>query len=163
MGVTKRQAVFDFLAEQSIPYRLQEHEAVFRVAESSKVLPEKVPVKTLLLRQDKGDRVCMVAMRGDVRLDVKLLARALGVKKLQFVKPEAVESLLGVPSGSVSIFGLLHPGARQIELVLDRALLSESELGFHPNDNTATVYISPADIERIITATGHSMQIVQLD
>lgn len=163
MGVMKRQAVFDFLAEQSILYRLQEHEAVFRVAESSKLLPEKVPVKTLLLRQDKGDRVCMVAMRGDVRLDVKLLAKELGVKKLQFVKPEAVEGLVGVPPGSVSIFGLLHPGARQIELVLDRALLSEPELGFHPNDNTATVYISPSDIERIIAATGHGLQIVQLD
>lgn len=158
----KRQVVFDFLAEQGIPYRLQEHEAVFRVAESSKVLPEKVPVKTLLLREDKGDRVCMVAMRGDVRLDVNALAKSLGVKRLQFVKAEAVEPLVGVKPGSVSLFGLLDPGAQAVEVVLDAALMDEAELGFHPNDNTATVYISPADAIRVVEETGHNLHTIAL-
>lgn len=156
----KRAEVFAFLEEQGIAYRLEEHAAVFTVAESSKVMHEKVPVKTLLLREEKGTRVFMIAMRGDVRLDTKNLAKELGVKKLQFVKPENVEALVGVKPGSVSIFGLLHDGSSKLEVVLDESLLGEREIGFHPNDNTATIFMSPQDIEKVFTATGHRWRIL---
>ena len=46
--INKRQKVFELLDGLGIQYRLQEHEAVFTVAESSTVLSEKVPVKSLL-------------------------------------------------------------------------------------------------------------------
>ncbi|QQS17982.1 hypothetical protein IPL68_05000 [Candidatus Saccharibacteria bacterium] len=52
-----RQAVFDFLKSQGINYRLQEHEAVFTVAESSVKLPEKVPENTLSYRRQKAARL----------------------------------------------------------------------------------------------------------
>lgn len=157
-----RKPVFALLDELGFAYRVEEHEAVFTVAESSKVLSEKVPVKTLLLREEKGERVFMVAMRGDVRLDTKNLAKELGVKKLQFVKPEQVEELVGVKPGSVSIFGLVHPGSAPLEVVLDQSLLAETEVGFHPNDNTATIFMSPADIEKVFTATGHKYRILTI-
>ncbi len=114
--MAKRAEVFGFLDERGIAYRLQEHAAVYTVAESSKVLNEKVSVKTLLLREEKGTRLFMVAMRGDIRLDTKNLAHNLGVKKLQFVKTEQVEDLVG----------------------------------------------SPADVETIVTATGHAYTKVML-
>ena len=155
-----RQTVLTFLQERNIPYRLEEHEAVFTVAESSMKLPEKVPVKTLLLTDEKREQVWMVAMRGLNRLDMKRLARELGVKKLQFVKPEQVEALVGVRPGSVSIFGLLHPGAKKLQVLFDETLMQEPELGFHPNDNTATVFLSPADVQKVITATAYNCRIL---
>ncbi len=123
-------------------------------------LPEKVPVKTLLLTDEKREQVWMVAMRGLNRLDMKRLARELGVKKLQFVKPEQVEALVGVRPGSVSIFGLLHPGAKKLQVLFDETLMQEPELGFHPNDNTATVFLSPADVQKVITATAYNCRIL---
>lgn len=158
----KREPVYELLDTIGVQYRVVEHKAVYTVAESSHVLADKVPVKTLLLREEKGDRLFMVAMRGDVRLDTKRLAAELGVKKLQFVKPEQVESLVGVPPGSVSIFGLLHDGASQLEVVLDAALMDESEIGFYPNENTATVFMKPADVVQVFGATGHDYRIVEL-
>ena len=150
----KRQKVFEFLDAYSIPYRLQEHEAVFTVAESSKLLTEKVPVKTLLVGEEKGTREIMVAMRGDERLDMKRFAVTLGVKKLRFVKPERVEELVGVKPGSVSVFGLLHSGAA--------GLLQEKEIGFHPNDNTATVFMQPNDALRAIDSMGFGIKLILL-
>lgn len=155
-----RDAVYTFLEAQSIPYRVQEHEAVFTVAESSVKLPEKVPVKTLLLTDEKKQQVWMVAMRGLNRLDMKSLARVCGVKKLQFVRPERVEEMVGARPGSVSIFGLLHPGAETMQVLLDESLMQEPELGFHPNDNTATVFLKPEDVLKIITATKHAYRIL---
>ena len=147
--------VYELLDTLGIAYRVQEHEAVFTVADSCKVLSEKVPVKSLLVREEKGEQVWMVIMRGDVRLDMKLLARELGVKRIVFVRPERVEALVGVKPGSVSLFGLLHDGATRIDVIIDETLMDESELGFHPNDNTATVFITPSDIETILAVTGH--------
>lgn len=155
-----RDPVFSLLEELHIPYRLQEHEAVFTVAESSVKLPEKVPVKTLLVTDDKKKQVWMVAMRGLNRLDMKQLARELGVKKLQFVRPERVEELVGVRPGSVSIFGLLHPGSKNMHVLFDESLMQEAELGFHPNDNTATVFLTPADVLTVIQTTGHECRIL---
>mgnify|MGYP001061485366 CR=1 FL=1 len=157
-----REAVYTFLEAQNIPYRLQEHEAVFTVAESSMKLPEKVPVKTLLVTDEKKQQVWMVAMRGLNRLDMKNLAQACGVKKLQFVRPERVEELVGVHPGSVGIFGLLHPGAETTHVIVDESLMQEPELGFHPNDNTATVFLKPEDIQKVIIATGHEYRILPL-
>ena len=151
----KRVEVYNLLDTLGIAYRVQEHAAVFTVAESSKVLSEKVPVKSLLVREEKGEQVWMVIMRGDVRLDMKLLARELGVKRIVFVRPEHVESLVGVKPGSVSLFGLLHDGAKDIDVIIDQALMSEKELGFHPNDNTATVFVAPFVIGQVVAATGH--------
>jgi Ala-tRNA(Pro) deacylase len=157
-----REAVYTFLEAQNIPYRLQEHEAVFTVAESSVKLPEKVPVKTLLVTDEKKQQVWMVAMRGLNRLDMKRLAHAVGAKKLQFVNPERVEDIVGVLPGSVSIFGLLHPGAKNVQVIFDESLLTEPELGFHPNDNTATVFLNPEDVLKIIRETNHDCRILAL-
>lgn len=157
-----REAVYTFLDQLAVSYRVEEHEAVFTVAESSVKLPEKVPVKTLLVTDDKKERVWMIAMRGLNRLDMKQLAREVGAKKLQFVKPEKVFDIVGVHPGSVSIFGLLHPGSKNIEVIFDESLLSEKELGFHPNDNTATVFLVPQDVLRVVAASGHSYIIKKL-
>lgn len=157
-----REEVYAFLEAQAISYRVHEHEAVFTVAESSVKLPEKEPVKTLLVTDDKKQQVWMVAMRGLHRLDMKSLARACAVKKMQFVRPERVEELVGVRPGSVSIFGLLHPGAQNIQVIIDESLMQEPELGFHPNDNTATVFLKPEDVLTIIMATNHEYRILQV-
>lgn len=158
----KTKRVTTFLDDHGLPYRLETHEAVFTVAESTKVLSEKVPVKTLLVAEEKGAREFMVAMRGDERLDMKQLAGLLGLKKLRFVKPERVEELVGVKPGSVSVFGLLHDGAEQLELIIDDRLLDEPEIGFHPNENTATVFMTPTDVLQAIAAMGFVPNILTL-
>lgn len=158
----KRTSVYKLLDGLGIAFRVQEHEAVFTVAESSKILSEKVSVKSLLVREEKGEGVWMVIMRGDKRLDMKLLAHELGVKRIVFVKPENVEPLVGVKPGSVSLFGLLHDGAKHIDVVIDEILMSEPKLGFHPNDNTATVFIRPQDMVRIINQTDHTLQVMSV-
>lgn len=145
------------LKKANIPYRVQEHEAVYTVSESSRVLPEKTPVKSLLLTEYRGARVFMIAMRGDVRLDLKKLAEQLAVKRLKFVNAEHVEQYVGVKPGSVSIFGLLNDTDGKVEALVDEELLTADEVGFHPNVNTATIYVAPKYLEKIINKMNHEV------
>lgn len=157
-----KQKVLVFLDGVGVKYRVVEHAAVFTVADSAAELGEddKWPIKNLLLVERKGERKFLVVMAGEQRLDTKLLAQKLDAGKLSFASAEVLEQTLGVKPGSVSIFGLLHAGSSNVEVVFDEALLQADELGFHPNDNTATVFMQPTVVERIISSTGHRIHVL---
>jgi Ala-tRNA(Pro) deacylase len=159
-----KQRVLDFLREAGISYRWVDHPPVFTVEESLRELGEedKCPIKNLLLEERKGERKLLVIMGGEQKLDTKLLSQRLGCGKLRFASADILEQTLGVKPGSVSIFGLLHEGSKQVEVVIDQALLKADELGFHPNDNTATLFISPRALEQITKLTGHKIHTLAL-
>jgi Ala-tRNA(Pro) deacylase len=145
--------ILDFLAKLDIPYRWVDHPAVFTVAESLEHIEGKRPIKNLLLQEKGNGRKILIIMDGGTRLDTKLIEQKLDAKKLQFAKPEVLEQTFGVAPGAVSVFGLLHVGATDVEVVVDQSLLSEPELGFHPNDNTATIFLPGSSLEKILKAT----------
>lgn len=157
----KKQTVIEFLERQHIPYRWVDHPAVFTVAESAGLIEDKTPIKNLLLRS-RGGQTFLIIMAGNERLDLKTTAVTLGVKKLHFADSNTMMSSVGVLPGSVSLFGILHPGSKDIEVILDAKLMTGKELGFHPNDNTATLFITPADVEQILRHTGHHYKVINL-
>jgi Ala-tRNA(Pro) deacylase len=160
--VNIKDEVIRVLDELKVPYRVVEHPAVFTVAESMEVVKEKRPIKNLLL-QEKGDgRKFLVVMDGNTRLDPKDLAQKLDAKKLSFAKPEVLLQTLGVTPGSVSPFGLLLDSSKGIEVVIDEVLLAEKELGFHPNDNTATFFIPGESLAKLVEHSGHQAHIFLL-
>lgn len=59
--------------------------------------------------------------------------------------------------GSVTPFGVLNDTDCRGEVVLDKDILSFKRIGVHPNDNTATIWISPKDLEIIIKNHGNSI------
>ena len=139
------------LTAYKIPYNIIEHRAVFTVAESAHILPEKVPVKNLLLTEEKGEKLVLVVMKGDERLNIKKLALALGTRKLQFASADLLLQTLGVLPGSVSLFSMLTQNAKSVRLVLDERLRNAELLGFHPNDNTKTIFISARSVEQLLS------------
>lgn len=126
------------------------------------MITDKRPIKNLLLKEDKGERLILVIMDGEQKLNTKILAKTLGIKKLQFAKPEVLKETFGVEPGAVSLFGILHPGAENIEVIVDKNIVKEPEIGFHPNENTSTIFIPGAAIEKILLRTGHRYQILEL-
>ncbi len=154
--------IFGVLSDLGIEFREQQHEAVFTVAESKKVMNDKVPVKSLLLRERKGEGLVLVIMSGDKRLQAKQVSEALNLKKLEFAKPEVLKRVLGVTPGAVSLFSLLHADSGEVMVVVDEELTHEKELGFHPNDNTSTVFIAGSALEPFVKHTEHSYTIMQL-
>jgi Ala-tRNA(Pro) deacylase len=69
---------------------------------------------------------------------------------------------MGLTPGSVSPFGLLHEGSRDVQVIVDADLREAGKLIFHPNINTASVTIAFADFERFLAARGHRARFISL-
>ncbi len=157
-----KKTITDYLENLHITYRCVDHPAVFTVAESMQHLSEKLPVKNLLLAEQKGGRKILVIMAGQDRLDIARLAQILATTKLQFASQAVLAETLGVTPGSVSLFCLLHDGSSPVEVAVDNRLLQAEEVGFHPNDNTSTIFIPGSAIATIVQATGHKMTVLDI-
>ncbi len=156
---TLENKIFELLNSLGVKYRVANHKAVFTVAEAALQVKDKRPIKNLALKEEKGERLVLVIMDGRQKMDTKKIAKALGIKKLQFAKPALLKTMLGVEPGSVSLFNVLYAGSENVEVVIERSLLDGPEVGFHPGVNTSTVFIPASAIENILRKTGHTYHI----
>lgn len=152
------------LAELGIATTTVEHEAVFTVAESSK-LERDIPgghTKNLLLK-DKRDQLYLVTALGSGVIDMKSLHKLLGSDRLSFARPELLLEVLGVAPGSVTVFALMNDVERRVNVVLDARLMEHETINCHPLENTATTNIARNDLLRFIRACGHEPRILAVD
>jgi Ala-tRNA(Pro) deacylase len=162
-AVTDRQTLFARLAELGIASVTVEHEPVFTVEESQS-LRERLPgahTKNLFL-MDKDGRAALVVAKDDSRVDLKLVAKRLGLGRPSFGKPERLLELLGVTPGSVTPFALINDPEGRVTVGVDAALLAFAEVNFHPLENTATTRLATQDFLRFVRACGHEPLILPL-
>jgi Ala-tRNA(Pro) deacylase len=156
-----RQDLFARLDELGIASETVEHEAVFTVAESSK-LERELPgghTKNLFLKDKKGQLFLVVAL-GAAHIDLKSLPKKLGSDRLSFGKPELLMEVLGVAPGSVTPFSLLNDKAGRVTVILDADMMRHERLNYHPLENTATTNLARDDFLRFIRSCGHEPRIL---
>ena len=95
-------------------------------------------------------------------MDIKEVRSQIGSSRLSFASDERLAKYLKVESGSVSPFGILNDKNREVEVIFEKDLIGKDCLGFHPNLNTATVWLSFEDIKRVIEKHGNRILYVQL-
>jgi Ala-tRNA(Pro) deacylase len=152
-----RKALFAKLEQLGIEATTVEHEPVFTV-EQSAGLRATIPgahTKSLFLA-DKDGHLVLVVAKDDTRVDMKKLAKELGLGRLSFGKPELLESVLGVTPGSVTPLALLNDTTAPVTVVVDEALMNFAEVNCHPLENTATTRVATGDLVRFIEATRQS-------
>jgi len=159
-----RQKVYDYLAETGVSYKVSEHPAVYTIEEMEKLNLDKIGgvVKNLFLRDAKGQRHFLVMLRQDKKVDLKELQGKIGSTALRFASTDRLMKYLGLEKGAVSPFGVFNDRDYAVEVVIDEDLKDFPLLGVHPNDNTATVWISFPDLERVICQTGHAITHLRL-
>ena len=156
-----RQDLLARLDELGMATTTLEHEAVFTVAESSR-LERELPgghTKNLFLK-DKKDQLYLVVALGSAHIDLKTLHKRLGSDRLSFGKPEVLMEVLGVPGGSVTPFALINDKARRVTVVLDADMMRHERLNYHPLENTATTNIAREDLLRFIRSCGHEPRVM---
>jgi Ala-tRNA(Pro) deacylase len=144
--------VYEALDALGIEYTVYEHPPVFTgeaAAEYWGAIPA-IQVKNLFLRNKKGDRQYLVILEVAKQADLRHLVKVIGDDRFSFGSPERLMAALGVTPGSVSPFGLLHGGARDVRVIVDQDLRGADRLIFHPNLNTLSITISVADFERFL-------------
>ncbi|HEX3000649.1 MAG TPA: prolyl-tRNA synthetase associated domain-containing protein, partial [Armatimonadota bacterium] len=118
--------------------------------------------KNLFLRDAKGRNHYLVLIPGHKQADLSLISEKLGSSKLGFASEERLMRYLGLTRGAVTPFGLINDTEKAVTVVLDLELAKRQRLGFHPNVNTATVFLSYADLMRFFEACGNPVVVFDM-
>lgn len=149
-----RKRVFGYLDARGIEYKVYEHPEAptVEIAEQywAKIPGNVTHCKNLFMRNHKGDKHYLVIMPAHKPLDIHALWEKIGSTRLSFASPERMIRYLGVTPGSVSVFGLINDANAEVELILDSELEGAESVSFHPNDNTASVVITGAELRKYL-------------
>ena len=143
--------VKEFLDKLNIKYDIVFHPAVFTTEEADKYIEgmEGVPSKTIFMAGKKDTTFYLFILDDTKRLNIKELNEIVD-DKLHFGKEEHLKEKMGLVPGMVSIFGLLNNKDHDIKVYIDKELSKENKITFHPNDNTATIFISISDMIKFL-------------
>jgi Ala-tRNA(Pro) deacylase len=160
----QQQRVLSLLTELEIEHSHFTHPAVFTTADVGK-LTEEIPgsdTKNLFLRDEKRSRYLLVCVRGETRVNLKELGKQLGIKGLCFASPEELQALLGITPGSVCLFALMNDSGGRVVGYLDASIEPAEQMQNHPLENTATVVLTAANIERFCLHVGHPITRIEI-
>ncbi len=155
--------LFELLDTLGIETQTFTHDAVFTVDEARRIRGD-IPgghSKNLFLRTKKGSMWLIVA-REDRGIDLKELAARLGSDRFSFGSPRRLMDALGVIPGAVTPLAVINDEEGAVRVVIDRGLLEESPLNFHPLDNAMTTAITPRDFLSFLESTGHEPIVIDL-
>ena len=119
-------------------------------------------MKNLFLCDHKGARHFLVVLPKDKQADMKSIGGQLGCSRLSFASEERLERYLKLLKGSVSPLGILNDADNCVEVVFDKDLIGSKRLGVHPNDNTATVWMSFDALHGIVKRNGNTVHFIEL-
>lgn len=159
-----RSIVFDKLISMNIPFDVIEHPAVFTIEDMDKlnIQNKNEIVKNLFVRDDKKKRYFLIVLQKNKRVDLKGIRRELNCRPLSFASEEDLNKYMKLSKGSVTPFGILNDNCCRVEVILDKDVLLFERIGVHPNDNTATVLISPKDLEAVIKNHGNCISYIEI-
>ena len=150
-------AVYRLLTDLGIPFFRIDHPPVATMEDCQAIdraLGGEI-CKNLFLCNQQKTVFYLLMIQETKSFKTKDISKQLGVSRLSFGTPEDMQRLLHISPGAVSPMGLLFESARDVRLIMDRALLSASQLGCHPCVNTASIRLSMRDFLDIYLPAVH--------
>ena len=154
--------LYAYLDGMGLSYEVEEHAPVFTIDEMRELGIKGSVCKNLFLRDAKGRQHFLVVLPGDRQADLGALAAALGSSKLSFASEERLMKHLGLTKGSVTPLAVIQDPDHTVQVLLDESLTGMDRLGVHPLVNTATLWISGADLLRFVRSCGNPVKIVSI-
>ena len=157
--------IYKLLDNLGIKYEITEHKAVFNMEELADIaLPyPEAEAKNLFVRDDKKLNYYLITVKGSKRVDLKAFRKQNGTRPLTFASENELKSVMELIPGAVTPFGILNDRERKVKFFIDSEFTgSPGLIGVHPNDNTATVWLSTDDLINIIKNHGNSVYSIEL-
>lgn len=157
--------LFRTFDDLGIVYTLYRHPPIFTVEESQamRINWPDAHCKCLFLR-DKKKNMVLAAVHEDLRVDLKKLARTLGLGRFSFCNPDLMMRVLGITPGAVNPFSVMNVknlvDGETFQVVLDKKFAEFDAVHFHPLHNEATVGVSFADLIGFIEHFGFQPRII---
>lgn len=144
--------VFDLLDKLHISYQVVHHPAVFTIEEMYSLQLEHMDkvAKNLFIRDDKKRKYYLLVVQNNKSVNLKELQHQIGSRRLSFASEDDLNKYLGLAKGAVTPFGVLNDTDNIVTIIIDKELEHHEFIGIHPNDNTATVWISVNELVKIL-------------
>lgn len=156
--------VLNYLDELKIAYEVVTHPAATTTELADKYIEgvDGVRSKTLFLRDKKKKNFYLVILDDKKSVDMAKLSSLTGEKRLQFASADSLEEKMGLEPGVVSIFGLLNNKDNDIKIYIDKEIINEERISFHPNVNTKTIFINMNDMFKFFDSLNYNYEIIDL-
>ncbi len=156
--------IYQFLHQHAIAFERVDHPPVFTCEEARRLVPnlDGAETKNLFLRDAKGRRHFLVAVRADKSVALKELGGVLGATGLSFGSAERLSKHLGLAPGSVTLLGVLNDVSSSVEVVIDQELWDSDAFLCHPLVNTSTLRIEKTQLLKFLEITKHSPRILPI-
>lgn len=119
--------------------------------------------KHLLVQERKGDKnKYLVITDSSKQVDLKALKDELSCRKLEFVNPLDMESLINATPGNVSIFNMIYDENKEIKLIIDEDLLEASEVAFHPLYNGMSIFMPLSECFKFLNIIGREAKVMSI-
>jgi len=154
----------DKLKELGIEYQTVEHAPAVTIELADEFI-EGVPgvrTKTMFVTDRKKRAWFLLITDEFKRVDMKRFGDLAGVKGVKMASEESLFEKMKLPPMVVSPFGLLFDEAGDIQVIIDREIIGEERMSFHPNTNEKTIFLKTEDVLRYLEAIGHPASVEEL-
>lgn len=161
MGYDK---VKEYLNTLGIQFKIVEHKPAYTTEEADKYIEgyDGVRTKTIFICNKKKTNYYMIIMDDSKRLDMNKFKEIVSEKQMKMASEEALKEKLGIEPGMVSPFGLLNNDEKDVKICMDKEIITEEIMTFHPNDNTKTLFITTKDLFKYLENIGYELNIIEL-
>ena len=159
-----KEKVYESLDNMGIKYEIVNHPPALTTQEADEYIEGKKGIrsKTMFMSDKKKRHFYLLILDDSKRLDIKKIGEIIEEKGLKMGNEEKLKEKMNLQFGVVSPFGLLNNIEKDIKIYVDKELLSEDIITFHPNENTATIFIKMEDLFNFLNNLDYKYEIIEM-
>ena len=159
-----KEQVFKELEKMGIEYEVVNHPPAFTTQEADAYIEGKEGVrsKTMFMSDKKKRNFYLLILDDSKRLDIKKIGEQINEKSLRLGNEENLKSKMNLQFGSVSPFGLLNNKEKDIKVYVDKEILNEKIITFHPNENDVTIFIKINDMFKFFDNLNYKYELIEM-
>lgn len=152
------------LKELEIDFKIVDHPPAFTTEEADKYIEghDGVRTKSMFLTDRKKKNFYLVILDDYKRLDMDRFKDIVGEKKVKMASEDSLMEKMRLPAGTVSPFGLLNNENHDIKFFIDKEIVDEEIMTFHPNINEKTLFLKTKDLFKYLDNIGYEVNIIEL-
>lgn len=141
------------LRKEGIGFEETFHKAVYTSQEGHMLsLPyPEAEAKNLFLK--KKNNYFLFTVKSEKRVDLKAMAKMVGVSSFSFASSEELSSILSLSPGAVTPMGLLNDEEEKVKFYLDNDF-KEGQIYVHPMENTSSLLLDASSLFGFLSSHG---------
>ncbi len=154
-----------YLVKNKIIYQYYEHEPVYTVEQSRKILAHLpgIGLKNLFLKAKDKDLYVLITMKGEKRLNLKQLEKEFTIKKFSFATEEELWEKLKTKPGHVSPFAIINDQKKEVRFLIDKEAWDAEKTNFHPLVNYETIVVNKENFHKLIESFQREFRVITLN